>query len=255
MGAEYLLRLDDACPTMDAARWGAVEALLRARGVSPIVAIVPANADPDLVRGPADGRFWERVRSWAAAGWTIALHGWSHALRPSSRGLVPVNAYSEFVGLGEEEQRRRIAEGVALLAAQGIEPRVWVAPAHGFDAATLRALRAESGIRILSDGFARRAVVREGFVWLPQQLWRPRSMGGGLWTICLHPNTLLGPALEKLARFIDGNRKAFVPPLEAARASASYGPADAIHSRVFALALALRRAAGSAARAAKGRQG
>ena len=83
MGAEYLLRLDDACPTMDAARSGAVEARSAARGVSPIVAIVPANADPDLVRGPADGRFWERVRSWAAAGWTIALHGWSHALRPS----------------------------------------------------------------------------------------------------------------------------------------------------------------------------
>ena len=128
------------------------------------------------------------------------------------RGSAPVNAYSEFVGLGEEEQRRRIAEGVALLAAQGIEPHVWVAPAHGFDAATLRALRAESGIRILSDGFARRAVVREGFVWLPQQLWRPRSMGGGLWTICLHPNTLLGPALEKLARFIDGNREGLRAP-------------------------------------------
>ena len=41
VGAEYLLRLDDACPTMDAARWGAVEALLRARGVTPIAASCP----------------------------------------------------------------------------------------------------------------------------------------------------------------------------------------------------------------------
>jgi predicted deacetylase len=252
MGARYLVRLDDACPTMDAERWAAVEALLRGRGVSPIVAVVPANADPDLVRGSADGSFWERARSWAALGWVIALHGYSHSLRPSPRGLVPVNAYSEFVGLSEEEQRRRIREGVAVLAAQGLEPAVWVAPAHGFDEATLASLRDESRVRIVSDGFTRRAVLRGDFVWLPQQLWRPRKMGGGLWTICLHPNTLSEPALGKLARFIDENREAFVHPLEAARGAAQYGPADAAHAAAFAAALSLRKTVGAAARAAKG---
>ncbi|MDA8426851.1 MAG: DUF2334 domain-containing protein [Treponema sp.] len=253
MGARYLVRLDDACPTMDRSRWDAVEAALRERGVSPIVAVVPANVDPDLVRGPVDGGFWERARSWAASGWVIGLHGYSHALRPSRRGLVPVNAYSEFAGLAEEEQRRRIREGVAALAAEGLEPAVWVAPAHGFDSLTLAALAGESPIRIVSDGFARRAVLRGGFVWLPQQLWRPRKMGGGLWTICLHPNTLSEPAVGKLARFIDENREAFAHPLEAARGAAPYGPADAAHERVFAAALALKKAVGAAARVAKGK--
>ncbi|HUW39942.1 MAG TPA: DUF2334 domain-containing protein [Rectinemataceae bacterium] len=255
MGARYLVRLDDACPAMDKERWDAVEAVLRERDVSPIVAVVPANVDPELVRGPADEGFWDRARSWAAAGWAIGLHGFSHALRPSPRGLVPVNAYSEFAGLAEEEQRRRIREGVAVLAARGLEPAVWVAPAHGFDPGTLAALAGESRIRIVSDGFARRAVLRGGFVWLPQQLWRPRKMGGGLWTICLHPNTLSEPALDRLARFIDGHRAAFVRPLEAARGAVPYGPADAAHERVFAAALALRRAAAAAARAAKGKTG
>ncbi len=255
MGASYLVRLDDACPTMDAERWAAVETVLRERGVSPIAAIVPANADPNLVRGPADEGFWERARSWAASGWVMALHGWSHALRPSGRGLVPVNAYSEFAGLGEEEQRRRIREGVAALAAQGLAPAVWVAPAHGFDSGTLRALREESPIRIVSDGFMRRAVLRGDFVWLPQQLWRPRKMGGGLWTICLHPNTLLEPALEKLARFIDENREAFVHPLDAAHGAVKYALADMAHAAAFAAALSLKKAIGAAARAAKGNRG
>ena len=58
---EYIIRLDDACPTMDAARWSEVEQLLARHGLKPIVAVVPANADPGLVRGPGNGKFWEQV--------------------------------------------------------------------------------------------------------------------------------------------------------------------------------------------------
>lgn len=35
----------------------------------------------------------------------------------------------------------------------GIDPTVWIAPAHSFDKNTLIALKLETNIRIISDGF------------------------------------------------------------------------------------------------------
>ena len=41
---KYLIRLDDACPTMDAGRWLKMEMLLDQYGIRPMVGIIPANA-------------------------------------------------------------------------------------------------------------------------------------------------------------------------------------------------------------------
>jgi hypothetical protein len=239
--AEYLLRLDDACPTMDAPRWEAVLQVLSPRGVRPIVAIIPANGDPALAGRPADPDFWQRVRSWAEAGFMIALHGYSHVLHPSKGGLVPVQRRSEFVGLPIDEQRRRIREGVRVLGANGLAPEAWVAPAHGFDLLTLQALRLESDIRVISDGFMRRAARREDFVWLPQQLWRPRDMKRGLWTICLHPNDIDDRGLGVLEGFISSRPGSFPDPREVVSRAAPYGPWDALFAAAFGAALRTRQ--------------
>jgi len=242
MGAEYLLRLDDACPTMDLGKWRAVEQVLMLRGIRPIVAIVPANEDAALVRGAADPSFWQRARTWARAGWVIGLHGYSHTLRPSRAGLVPVQDRSEFVDLPLDEQRRRIREGVKTLEANGLPAEAWVAPAHGFDMMTVQALRVESEIRLISDGFARRAYRREGFVWLPQQLWRPRAMKSGLWTTCLHPNEMDDGAVRALGEFLAAHAGAFPDPRDAAAKSEPYGPTDAVFAAAFGVLLRARRA-------------
>jgi len=244
VAAEYLLRLDDACPTMDLPRWEALLGLLGSRGIRPIIAIVPANTDPALLRLPPDPSFWQRARSWASAGCMIALHGWSHALRPSAGGMVPVQRRSEFVGLPIDEQRRRINAGVRVLETNGLAPEAWVAPAHGFDSQTLHALRAESEIRVISDGFTRRAVRKDDFVWLPQQLWRPRNMKNGLWTVCLHPNEVDGEGLRALDDFVSSRSGAFPDPREVVKAAVPFGPADAVFSVGFHLVLKLRQSAG-----------
>jgi Uncharacterized protein conserved in bacteria (DUF2334) len=239
--AEYLFRLDDACSTMDARRWEAVLKVLFPRGVRPIIAIIPANGDPALAGRTADPDFWQRARSWAGAGCMIALHGYSHVLRPSRGGLVPVQRRSEFVGLPLDVQRRRIFEGVRVMEANGLAPEAWVAPAHGFDSLTVQALRLESDIRVISDGFMRRAVRREDFIWLPQQLWRPRVMKRGLWTICLHPNDIDDRGLEVLDGFISSRRALFSDPHEAVRQAAQYGPGDALFAAAFGAALRARQ--------------
>ena len=78
-----------------------------------------------------------------------------------------------------------------------MRPDAWVAPGHSFDATTVRVLR-ESGIDVVSDGFFARRIRHLDVTWIPQQLWRFRRMPAGLWTVCLHANTMDEAALVSL---------------------------------------------------------
>lgn len=202
MAARYLLRLDDACPTMDRERWAAMEALLDALEVRPIVAVVPENRDADLVRGRVDPLFWDRVRAWEAKGWAIAMHGLHHRQHPVDRRtlIVPFHDRSEFAGLDEDAQKRLLVRAWTAFVAQGIRPTAWIAPGHAFDRATLRALREATPIRIISDGLSLDSFEEDGFAWVPQQLWFPRPRRWGTWTICLHPNSMTPADMDRLRR-------------------------------------------------------
>lgn len=195
--AQYLLRFDDLCPTHDHKRWQRFVPLLAEFGIKPILAIVPDNRDPELEVSPPDPGFWDEMRALQTAGATIGLHGYRHICASRGRSLVPLHRESEFAGVAQEIQRERIAAGLKILRDHGLNSTVWVAPRHGFDRATLRALQAE-GIGAVSDGFARRAFTHGGLVWIPQQLWAPESKPSGLWTICLHANTATDAQVDEL---------------------------------------------------------
>jgi len=197
----YLLRLDDLCPTMDAGRWQCFFALIDEFALEPILAVVPDNRDPDLDRSPADPEFWPRLRALEAQGAAIVLHGLHHQSLSSGRSLIPLHRKTEFAGVPFDRQRAWMREGLGILRAQKLHPQLWVAPRHGFDRDTLRALDAE-GIGVLSDGFARVPFTRYGLVWLPQQLWAPREKSSGVWTICMHPNTATEEQVEELRGFL-----------------------------------------------------
>jgi predicted deacetylase len=205
----YLLRLDDACPTWDGARWERVLGLAAQHGVRPILGVLPDNQDPDLIRGEEDAAFWPRMRALAAAGATMALHGYRHLAEHRGGGLLPLHEWTEFAGAPLDTQRAWIAAGLELLRAQGLEPELWIGPRHGQDRNTLRALR-EVGIGVVSDGFAPVPYRRAGAVWLPQQLWAAREKGPGLWTILIHPNTATDAEIDALAIFLGQHRAEFI---------------------------------------------
>lgn len=46
--SHYVIRLDDACPTMNHANWNRMEYLLDKYSVRPIVGVIPENQDPDF---------------------------------------------------------------------------------------------------------------------------------------------------------------------------------------------------------------
>ena len=206
--AQYLLRIDDLCPAVHAERWKRLRALVDEFSIRPILAVVPANRDHDLAASPPDLGFWNALRSMQTAGAAIALHGLNHDCSTHGRSLVPLHGTSEFAGLDLDAQRHHIARGLEILRSHCLEPKLFVAPRHGFDRDTLRALR-EHGIAFVSDGFARLPFVRFGVTWIPMQLWSPAPRTEGLWTICIHPNTAEDAVVEGLRRFLIGYASQF----------------------------------------------
>ena len=187
MSAQFLVRFDDICPTMNWSVWEPVERALRANGVKPILAVVPDNQDPKLRCGRPRADFWDQMRRYRDEGWAIAWHGYQHVYETRDAGVIGVKPQSEFAGLDAGRQYQKLESAHRIFREQEIEPRVWVAPGHSFDYLTVKLL-AEFGVRIISDGFFTRAVEDRGALWIPQQLWRFRPFSFGLWTVCCHIN-------------------------------------------------------------------
>jgi predicted deacetylase len=161
-----------------------------------------------LQQQPADPDFWGAMRALEAAGATIALHGFQHVCASEGKSPVPLHQRSEFAGVDENTQRQWIHAGLTILRERGLNPKVWVAPRHGFDEATLRALKAE-GIEVLSDGFTLIPFKRGEVTWIPQQLWGPVEKRRGLWTICMHCNSARDEEVDSLVAFMRRNAQKF----------------------------------------------
>src|SRR5215469_15652864 len=106
--AQYLIRFDDICPTMNWSVWNEVEQILVSAGVKPILAVVPDNQDPQLSVCEPKALFWDEVRRWQKRGWTIGLHGYQHLPVVQNGGILNLNQWSEFSGLGFHEQLAKL---------------------------------------------------------------------------------------------------------------------------------------------------
>ncbi|HET6331532.1 MAG TPA: DUF2334 domain-containing protein [Holophagaceae bacterium] len=199
-GPRYLLRFDDICPTMDWTQWNAVEDILVAQGIKPILAVIPDNRDPKLVAGPPAPDFWDRVRAWQSRGWAIGLHGYQHLYVNKDAGILRIGRKSEFAGLSYSEQHEKIRKGLAIFEREGVRADAWVAPSHSFDWTTVEALAAQ-GIRTISDGLAFRPYRDgRGNIWVPQQSATMRAMPWGVWTFCYHSLDFADDRLESFKR-------------------------------------------------------
>lgn len=206
--AQYLLRFDDLCPTVPPTRWEPFHKLIEKFGVCPILAVVPDNQDSELDRSPYDPAFWDRLRAMEAAGATIAVHGYQHLCYGQGKSLLGLHRKTEFAGVDFKTQREWIGTGFRILRERNLDPRLWVAPRHGFDRNTLRAL-SDHGVKYISDGFARVPYRRFGITWIPQQLWAPVVKSKGLWTICIHPYATKASDIERLEWFLEDHGHRF----------------------------------------------
>lgn len=202
---KYLIRLDDACPTMDATKWQQMEDILDRYGVRPMVGVIPCNKDPKQLIDLPDSHFWDKVNKWSLKGWSIAQHGYDHVCI-SDKGLDGINPFwarSEFAGVPLEIQKEKIRKGIAILRSKNINPAFFFAPSHTFDKNTLVALQEESDIRIISDTIACRPYKKDNFVFIPQLGGHCMEMKlSGFWTFCFHPTTMEKKQFETLESFL-----------------------------------------------------
>jgi len=211
MSSVYLIRLDDASDYMDVEKWYKVEAILDKHSLKPLVGIIPKNEDPAFVeRYEEDTLFWEKAQSWVSKGWSIALHGYNHVYITKDAGINPINERSEFAGVSLETQEFKISEGLKILHEKKIFPKYFFAPSHSFDSNTLKALKTQSDIRIISDTIANNVYKEGDFYFIPQQFGKVRRAPFKIVTICLHPNEMTTIEFDKLDDFIKKYRKSFV---------------------------------------------
>jgi predicted deacetylase len=208
--AQYLIRIDDVCPTMNWAVWQEVENILIEADVKPMLAVVPDNQDDHLKVSPPRNEFWHLVRAWRERGWTIGLHGYQHTYVTREPGIIGINRYSEFAGLPMDVQAAKLRMAFEIFRREGIQPDVWVAPAHSFDGTTVGLLR-DMGLRRISDGFFLFPNLdSSGMLWIPQQIWRFRAMPFGVWCVCLHVNTWGQHDLQRFRRDLKIYRKRMI---------------------------------------------
>lgn len=213
MRNKYLIRLDDACPTMDSQKWGRMEQILDKYGIKPMAGIIPHNEDPDQLIDNPDIVFWDKMKSWEAKGWALALHGFNHCLTSNKgmSGLNPMWARSEFAGESLDVQKQKIGDGVTILKQNGINPKYFFAPAHTYDANTLKALKECSDIRMISDTIATMPYRDGDFVMIPQLGGHCSEMKiPGIWTFCLHPSTMKDANFEATEAFINAHQDEFI---------------------------------------------
>ncbi len=207
---KYLIRLDDACETMNFKNWFRMEELLDKYNIKPIVAIVPNNKDENLIFDQAKEDFWELMLKWQNKDWALSLHGNTHVYETNSGGINPIHKRSEFAGLPLSIQRNKIKEGYVKLIKKGINPIIFVAPSHTFDENTLKALMLETPIRIISDTVAFNIYKENDFIFIPQQFGLVRNVKiNGLYTFCYHPNTMTDRSFLDLEKFLEKHSAKF----------------------------------------------
>lgn len=212
MSVHYLIRIDDVCPTMNSENFSRLKDMLHQHDIKPIIGIIPDNADPKLMTEQPKDTFWMDMKSLSEKGWIIAQHGYRHEYITPNGGLLGINQKSEFAGLSYERQLEKIALGKKILEERlGRSITWWMAPAHSFDENTCRAL-VDLQFKYISDGIALTPFQRFGLTWIPQQLWQPKKKLYGLFTICLHPDTMTPEFFTKLSLFLEQERGNFLPP-------------------------------------------
>jgi predicted deacetylase len=206
--ARYLFRMDDIIPTMDWERFHALLRLFQRYHVKPLLGVVPDNQDPKLDRQSPHPKFWETLNLLVERNAVdIAQHGYRHILeRDSQHALLSdkggrITRRSEFAGYSFHEQFERLQKGKEILRARGITTDFFFAPNHSFDHTTLRALRA-NGFTAVSDGCGVRPFRERGLIFVPQQLWHPRWMPTGVFTICLHSNEITPSNVRDIRQFL-----------------------------------------------------
>lgn len=200
----FILRFDDITPGMAWSKFKLVEQTLHDFHIKAIIGVVPDCKDPKLNVEPAHIAFWDKIRELHSKGWTIAQHGYRHEYVTENAGILNINKASEFAGLSFPEQYEKLRRGKEILQKEAVWQPTFMAPAHSYDETTIQALQTLN-FKYITDGYALYPWEAMGMTFIPCLFSTPKHFGLGIYTICLHVNTLSLDKINALVRFINVN--------------------------------------------------
>ena len=138
-----LIRMDDICENMNWELMDKCELLFDKYKIKPLLGVIPANKDPELLTYPKTEFFWDKVTNWKNKGWEITMHGCNHLYTQKSdkNDVFNYGGDSEFYGLEFSKQLSKIESGLFEFQKRQIKIRSFFAPNHIYDQNTLEALK------------------------------------------------------------------------------------------------------------------
>jgi predicted deacetylase len=243
MSSKFIIRFDDIAPCMAWSKFSGFDALARELDIPLLVGVVPHCLDPNLAREPARADFWDVVRGWVNRGWTVAQHGYTHQYVTNVTGILTIKEQqSELAGLSYEEQYAKLKAGKDILVQQRVWQPVFMAPSHSFDHITLQVL-SDLDFRYLTDGYGLYPYKMGDLTAVPQLFGKPKHLGFGVYTICLHVNEMTQPEIRNILRFMSTHRKQIIS-FDNAAAMSSPLPCVAMISRIVTFPALMRIIAG-----------
>lgn len=213
----FILRLDDACKTMDWNRWDRITNVLDQYEISPILGIIPDCQDPELrINNTDEDDFWKWCCLMQNKGWIIAQHGYQHKLHqqnPKKNFQKAVETWTEFSGVSIEKQEKMVREGRNIMLRHGIIPTCFFAPCHTFDLNTIKVLQNVGGYDFVSDGYSFQPYIKEGMVFIPAP-FDSFHVFWGLQTFVLHPNNMCETEFDKCEIFLKAHKKEFLTSVQ-----------------------------------------
>ncbi len=178
-------------------------------GIRSVLGVVPENRDSSLQCEPPKSDFFDLIRKFHHYGDTIAQHGTYHCYNTDESGILGINNRSEFAGLSYIDQLELLRAGKDILKREGLWEPYFMAPAHSFDANTLKALRDLNFIG-LTDGYGFYPYMHCGLKFIPALTASPFNVGFGYCTICLHTNTITEATIDRVLNFVSKHHAKFV---------------------------------------------
>lgn len=211
MKKRYILRLDDIAENMDEEKYFLIINECIRLNIKPILGVIPKNKDKNLLKyAKVSFDFWDKIKSLQQINkFCIALHGYEHLYISNSSGCIGIKNQSEFAGLPLDTQIKKIQAGINIFKSYDIFTDIFMAPSHSYDNNTLKALK-HCNISKITDGLHIIPYTKQSILHIPQLFAYPRNIPFGLYTFCLHTNTMTENDINRIIKFLQSNSTDFI---------------------------------------------
>ena len=203
---KYLIRLDDLSPFMKKKNFFLIRDLLDNYNIKPIIGIIPNNKDHEIKFEKYNFNFWKLVYELQKNNYFVAQHGYTHEKLSNQSGIMGINNLSEFAGLSLKDQINRIIAGKKILTSKKIKTNAFMFPFHSYDENSLNAIK-QSGFKYIIDGYGLKPFLYKNLIHIPFLFSKPIKVPVGIYTICLHTDSMDEKDFDFISRFIEKNHK------------------------------------------------